>query len=479
MLVLADWKRSGLFRDAVLFAAVAMGVLVVLSTELLGGFRVLTFGAIVCFWVVALAGAGLYGLVSKAAGPSWSSLKISRQILTGMQWMILVWCGIYVLLIAGLALMCPPNVWDGLTYHMSRVMHWIQQQSVAFYPTHILRQLHLSPGAEYAILHAQLLSGGDRFANMVQWSALVGCLLAGSRVAKILGGQRTGQLLSVVFILTLPAGILQASNVQTDFVVSFWLILLLGYLLQLIQQPSLRGMLLAGGCLGLAVFIKGTAFLFAAPLVLGYMAFAWRGNAKKYVFSLVIIGSMTCLINGPFWLRNQQFYGSPLGPGQEGAGAAFKYTNDRLSAGVLLSNISRNLALHAVQPLPAVRTGVEKGVRVLHERLQLDIDDPATTWTGTAFYISDRWDHEVHAGNPLHVLLVVACGIGMCWPKWFRGRERRGLIWMSFGAACIGMLLFCLLLRWQPWGTRLHLPFFVLVWALCVVRLLAVGVRTL
>jgi hypothetical protein len=47
-----------------------------------------------------------------------------------------------------LALITPPNMYDSMTYHMSRVVHWIQNGSLAHYPTSIGRQLFLPPGAE-------------------------------------------------------------------------------------------------------------------------------------------------------------------------------------------------------------------------------------------------------------------------------------------------------------------------------------------
>ncbi|NCC50105.1 MAG: phospholipid carrier-dependent glycosyltransferase [Spartobacteria bacterium] len=460
VLACAEWSRQGLFRDAVLRAAVFVGVITVTGTEALGFCRMLTFWGVVGFWGIALMGVG-----------GWCVLTILRHgwgrpastVLSTVQWALLVWCVVYILLIGLLAWMCPPNVWDGLTYHMSRVMHWIQNRSVAFYPTSIPRQLHLSPGAEYVILHAQLLSGGDRFANLVQWGAMTGCLLAGSLMAHELGAGRRGQLLTVVLVLTLPAGILQASNVQTDFVVSFWLLLLALYVVRMCRQASPRDAFLAGGALGLAVLTKGTALVFAAPLLLVYTASAWRADRKTWLRAMAVMGCLTLLLNGPFWLRNQALYGRPLGPGSEGVGGAFSYRNDHFSADVLLSNLSRNLALHAVQPVSALRMEVEEWTRTFHEALGLDSDDPATTWTGTTFHLADQWAHEVHAGNPLHLLLIFGCGLVLCIPRIFRKNDKTGLIRALYLSGWCGLALFCLLLRWQPWGARLHLPFFVLL----------------
>jgi 3-methyladenine DNA glycosylase AlkC len=60
-----------------------------------------------------------------------------------------------------------------MVYHMTRVQHWIQNRSVAHYPTHVLKELHRNPWAEYALLHFQVLSQGDRLANLLQWSSMM------------------------------------------------------------------------------------------------------------------------------------------------------------------------------------------------------------------------------------------------------------------------------------------------------------------
>lgn len=45
-----------------------------------------------------------------------------------------------------------PNTYDSMTYHMARVAHWMQNESVGYYLTHIGRQNQMGPGAEYLIL---------------------------------------------------------------------------------------------------------------------------------------------------------------------------------------------------------------------------------------------------------------------------------------------------------------------------------------
>jgi len=41
----------------------------------------------------------------------------------------------------------PPNNWDSLTYHMSRIMYWLSNENLNHFPTHILRHLYQPPFA--------------------------------------------------------------------------------------------------------------------------------------------------------------------------------------------------------------------------------------------------------------------------------------------------------------------------------------------
>ena len=115
---------------------------------------------------------------------------------------------------------------DAVDYHLPRVMHWIQNGSVAFYPTAVSRQLNLGPWAEYAIAQFLILGGGDAWANLVQWFAFGGSAVGVSLIARELGAGPRGQLYAAVFAATIPMAVLQASTAQNDLVEAFWVVAL-------------------------------------------------------------------------------------------------------------------------------------------------------------------------------------------------------------------------------------------------------------
>jgi len=72
---------------------------------------------------------------------------------------------------------------------------------------------------------------------------------------------------------------------------------------------------------------------------------------------------------------------------------------------------------------------------------------------------------EDYAPNPLHLGLTILT-IGILCSRRFSfsgGSGLCGVVKAYSVTVLLGALLFCLMLRWQPWITRLQLPFFLLI----------------
>jgi hypothetical protein len=325
----------------------------------------------------------------------------------------------------------------------------------------------MPPWAEYAVAHLLLLAGGDRPANLVQWFSTAGAALGVSLLAARLGAGPRGQAFSALFCATLPMGVLQASSTQNDAVLAFWLVCLAYHVLRLLEGPSWGNALGAGASLGLALLTKGTAYLFAAPFV-AWLGAGWllRYRARWRAWAPLALGALLALaLNLPHYGRNWRLYGSPLGPGAEQAGQ-FQYRNAALSGATLASNALRNLALHLRLPSRPFSRAVERQLVALHALLRLDPSDPRTTWASLPFRLTFDTEseqrhfarHEDHAANLPHLVLIGLTGALALWGGTARWRRVAGLA----AAVLLGFGLFCLLLRWQPWHSRLHLPLFVL-----------------
>ncbi|WKZ33742.1 MAG: glycosyltransferase family 39 protein [Thermodesulfobacteriota bacterium] len=457
--IFLGFRRTGSGkREAFLGASVVWGLLLAASSEVLSLFRAFDY-----FWIAASwAAFAAVSLVPAFFGPRVTNeRRPGKDGPLGKAGTFAIICAFLIAAITlVIALASPPNNWDSMTYHMSRVAHWLQNQSIHHYPTNVLRQIHLSPGAELVIAHLMALGDNDNLANLVQWGAMSGSLVGVSLIAKMLGLGARGQAFSALAAATLPMGILQSTSTQNDYVLSLWLVSFIywGALFAKEKEGGIWKAFLAGAALGLAVLTKGTAYIYAFPFVVWFALEGASRQRKSVIAPAALIAALVLLINAGHYARNQAVFGSPLGPGAESESQEFTYTNSRISAGTLASNLLRNAAIHMGLPFQGANRAIEGAVVSAHRILGLDPQDKATTWGGTAFRIGTEL-HEDLDGNPAHILLIIAALAALPFIG-KRAMDRKKTLFLSL---CIvsGFLLFSLLLRWQPWHSRLHLPLFV------------------
>ncbi len=445
---------------ALLGAGVVFGVLLTVSTEALSAMRAVTSVGLLLFWSVVTASS--FVLMRHLGKRVPDHPGSAFPALSGLERLVLALLGVLAAVTLIVALAAPPNTPDSLVYHMSRVAHWQANRTVAFYPTPILRQLHMPPWAEYAILHAQVLSGGDGFANLVQWAAMVGSVLAVYHLAGLLGARRIGRLAAAVFAATIPMGILQATSTQNDHVCAFWLLSAVAFGTHMLRAPA-RGYLSAclfGGAVGLAMLTKATACLYLFPFLCGISLTALRRFRRRAILPLATAGLIALLINLPHFARNQSVFGTPVGTSDHGTSevATESYANQIHSLPAILSNVMRNAGLHMITPSRFINGWIERGIRRGHNLLGIDIHDIRTTWIGTHYQTKPLSTSEDEAANPIHFVLLLVAAITATAAA-LRQRRFAPLAYTAMVAA--GALTFCVVLRWQPWHSRLHLPLFL------------------
>jgi len=441
-------RRGQDWRSAFLVSSVLCGTSLALITEILSMFRSLTFPWLAAFWGMS----ALLAVIICYATPD-RSRKNSEAVPPHLK--LLVSSVVAIILTTGIvALIAPPNTWDSMTYHMGRVVHWIQNRSVEHYPTNILRQLELTPWAEFAIMHLQILSGGDYFANLVQWFCMVGSIIGVTMIAKQLGADVRGQILSAVIAATIPMGVLQATSTQNDYAVTFWLVCFVHFGSLAKQRLTWYHALTAGASLGLALLTKGTAYLYAFPFCIWFFFAAMRSHGRIIVGPILATLAIALLLNIGHYKRNIDLFSNPL------KSDAIALLNDVYSLPVFLSNSVRNLALHMGTFSSSINRKLTRAVSSFHTAVGMDVHDERTTFGGEQFKIERINLHEDTAGNPLHMLLIAGCALRLL--LWRKEPGQVAALLPYASALAAGFALFSLLLKWQPWASRLQLPLFIL-----------------
>lgn len=441
------------WRVSLLLAALFWGLLVVFFTEILSLFQILSYWPLAISWLLSIV-AGILYMARSLQKPQHGFNFHAPSTLSRFELSLIIGSALIVISAGLIAWLAPPNNWDAMTYHLSRVFHWIQNRSVENYPTHILRQLYLNPWAEYALLQFQILSEGDHFANLVQWFSMIGSAVGVSLIARQLGARIRGQIVSAVISLTIPMGILQGSSAQNDYVAAFWLVSFVYFGLLLMEKRKWEFALVTGLAFGLALLTKVTAYLYGLPFLIWIIYSLMKALSLPEIKNLLILAVAALSMNLGYYARNVELFGNPIIPAS--GITQYNVQNETFAFQFVASNLIRNVALHLGSTWQ-LNDLLEKGIFGIHGFLGIDVNDSRTTWPGTEFHILPLAIQEDSAGNPLQLILIVF-GILIFLANKDKGKDL--LIYLSFLGG--SFLLFCVLIKWQPWNSRLHLPLFIL-----------------
>jgi hypothetical protein len=168
------------------------------------------------------------------------------------------------------------------------------------------------------------------------------------------------------------------------------------------------------------------------------------------------------LLNAPHDYRNWSVFGTILAPPEH----AGQYENEVHSPQAFASNLIRNIAVHGYGNRFFIGDFIYASVNAFHRLIGWNVNDPRDTITGSTFAIGSILGEDT-ASNPVHLLLIAVAFI-VC----LRSAARRPI---RIYALCVasGFAIFCLLLKWQPWISRLQLPWFVIAAPLCAIALSA------
>lgn len=461
LLTLLFSKRQQSWAIGLLAAGILHSGFAVMAVQLLSRVSMLEPMALSCVWT-AFSGASAFAL--------WRNREPMPPLPKVDNWYLASAVLVYLAVLFFVAIVAPPNSCDSMTYHMSRIMHWVQNGSVAAFPTEEFRQNLASPGAEYGILNLQLLTGSDIMANLIQWSAMLISLVACSQIPRLLGAPPAAAWLATIFCLTLPMGILQSTSTENDYVAAGWIVSTVCCALLALQErqrkKSVEWIVLCAISVGLALLTKSTSAMILAPFALAFIVFYCRQFGSWSVTPALLSASIVALIISGFATNNWTdfscklfTYGTNLCQGW--------VANEVYSPGVVASGFLRNAALQLSSPLLVYNDALLKVVDTLHPLTGLTVDDPRTTFVNLktsekapfALPSPGLQFHDGWAGYPVHALLAIIVLIAYGIRGWHSNRS----LWCYGALLVLSYFVLCVLLKWQPWGNRLFLPVFVLV----------------
>jgi hypothetical protein len=441
------------FRQLLVMVAPLWAGWLVLGTELLSLFSAINRPLLILWWLIPIAAA--FYILRRAP----RTLIVPKPI-EPWKFLDFLFLAILLLLITACGLQAffsPPMNFDSLTYHLPRIVFWAQHHNVADYSTKNNRQIMMSPYAEFIGLHLMVLTSSDALINQIQWCAFVLTLVGVSLIARQLGAKRTGQILAALITATIPIMFLEASNTKNDVVEAMWAVLAVYWALTFLDRA--RGivprMALLGLTIGAAVLTKGTGVFFAGPTALLAAIALFRHERMKSLAPLALMALLALAMNAGHFTRNYRQFGKLVGPDTAAEGG-YNLVNARKTPPAVLSNILRELAIEIGTPWPTLNARMDAAINRLHQLLGIDPHDPGLTFSASPYTgILYQPHDEDRAGAPAHMLLAL---ISLPLAFLLFRRIRFGRVLLVSAIAVVAFIIFCAMLRWQEWNTRLILP---------------------
>lgn len=347
-----------------------------------------------------------------------------------------------------------PNSTDSMVYHLPRVMYWVQEKTL-FQDT--IRSVHdyIPPFGHYILLHLYLILGNDRLLFFSQWIAYVMTVIIGGIIANQLGANRQISSYVSILIASIPVAAMQATSTKLEMLVAV-LVIICTYIVLQLKEDNLLDYIALSISLGFGMLTKQT-FLLYAIIPLGILLVKIIRNKRKNLLFLPLIFGIVLIINISFISKNLLLYDNASGPKEDFSELA----NKNISLEGVFSNLIKNTMLHI--PVPFYNIEVENLIISFHKFLKLGVNDCSLSFCDPGFsfrIVPVIFPQEDIASNTFHLLLIVVASVVLFGQLILK--KVNFLELFIYSLAILSYVFFSSFIKWQPFHSRMHLPFFVI-----------------
>ncbi len=454
-------------REALLVGALFCAIWSAVGSELLSLLGEIRFWPVLLWWLLPLLCYCLTKTHSKQSGntPPGSSAKSPDS--AAIAPLRLTWRGKSALAVAAIimtyalggALLSPPNNFDSLAYHMPRIIFWMQQHSLANYPTSDPLQLCMPPGLEMIGLQLMVLAHGNDWAiNLIGWLTALFLGFAASLICRELGGNKDSEALCGLMVVSMPMVFCSASTFTPEILEALWTTFAALLLLRISRTRRCKPFtfLCMAGAISLMPLTHGTGYLFGVPIAIFAAVAFWRTNRRRTIPWLVFIAIAVTVINSGYFVRNVQQFGDPLGP-LHSKDPRLVLLNGEFNIQTIPVNILRTTASMLSGPSHLMNIGVDKIIFEIAGFLHLDIQNPQTMYVypGVRIYFDGATYHagnEDRVGWPFQMLLFLLIPPGLLL---LRDKSSSAVCWKFLLVPAGCLIMAAAFLRWQAIATHL------------------------
>ena len=329
LIAVAVGMQLRLFRfadpiDSILGYMVLFGANIVLATLVLSELNVISGTGYLVVQVVIVA---ISWIVVSASGSF--SRKRRREVRTAkpvpvdsdrvtryLIWIFLAAMMLVALINVFVAVYVPPNSWDSMTYHLSRVGYWLQHKTLHHYYSQDFRQTSMPPNMEILFLWTIAFVKSDILVNLFSWFLYLGLGLLIYQTSRILGAEKHAALFSALVFLSLPIVVLASNSSKNDITVVFFTLAFFYYFHSGLKNRDNGKLVISGIALGLAVGAKATIFFVAPGIVIASLVVAFSSKVKPAIYGKWLAYCfLGILVLGAYnYVQNYLSYANPFAP---------------------------------------------------------------------------------------------------------------------------------------------------------------------
>ena len=436
--------------------------LLFLHIEVFSSFKILNKTSVFLFWTIVCIFEIIYFVKSKKCVQIRNILfQISCLVKKNKFFTVVIG------LIALLALCTVPYNWDSMTYHIPRIVHWIQNQSTEHYATNIIRQIANPPFHEFICLDVYLMSGNrDIFLNLVQCAAFLTNAWLVYEMSRKLGCDKKFSKVGVLLFCSMPVAFAEALTTQNDNLCSMFLMIFLFYLLDFLHisrkiedcKENYVKVVVMAACVGFGYLTKPTAtmaMLFLSIILL-VVCIIRRDNLKIITKLILMALPIMLIILIPEMAKNIKTFGA-IFPSGTGARQLVGTLNPKYLFINGLKNFSFNLPTIYIINSHVYLTSF---VCMVAKLIRVDINDPTISEDGRVFSLhqAPSFGHDTAVSSTILIVAVVC----LAWCVYRRKNAEKYPKMYTYVVMTMFALV-CIFIRWEPYVSRYMFPYLALM----------------
>ncbi len=446
-------NQTRLITESYPKAFILFSTMTLIFTETISLFGELNLISASIFWAI-ISISGLFYLIYNYNIKAFdlNFLRIEKEKLNYLSVAIIL----LVLISFGLSIISPPNNLDSHNYHLNRIVNWIQNENVLHFPTIFAPELYHNPMGEYLVLQTFLLSGSDKFANSIQFFALLGNL---ANIYQISGQAKLNyrtRYIAVFLMLTIPIALFESTTTQVDLLACFYFTSFVYHIFEWNNNCSKKSLIWACLSFTLGAFTKYTIFMYCLPfyLFIGISKLI-KGRFKDLYCWFGFTISCLFMVYSFFWYRNYELFGNILSPIKGSKMYLERIPNERFGIDVFSVIALKNLVIHAALPVQKFNLIIDNLVYNFHQFVGIAVNDLRYSFN---YYVTKFSMQEDMATNAFHFYLGIVALVYTTIK-----RNSNNYISLITGLALSGLLILSGVLKFELWVSRTQLPFFALL----------------